>query len=66
MYRFGIPEHEGIRYGITECIEAGQGRWEKGSTWMMGGTGSGAIKVAEFGKGVTWLASFDRAKHGPP
>lgn len=67
-------EEQKTRYGVTECLEVGEGRWVKGQSWTAEGPGSQGTRMEELqgspdwrGEGggkVIWLANFDKVRHG--
>ena len=70
MHQLGVPAGDNDRYGLTECVETGNGSWEKGSTYVLSQDRSRKT-LAEVGwdetrgteKKVVWLAAFDAEKH---
>lgn len=82
MLQLGVPtadEGASRRYGVTECLERGAGRWARGRTWTVEGARPDALRVGdvvgwaalgdegdEKKEKVLWLAAFDRGKHGEP
>lgn len=72
IIQLGAPASSGERYGITQCLESGEGRWATGQTWTVGGAASATTRVGELWQAakkdgnVVWLAAYDREKHGAP
>lgn len=72
MRRLGVPTGDDGRFGVTECIELGNGYWMKGTTYMLGEAKSQKT-VKEIGwdgsRGTSskpvWIAIHDKTRHGP-
>lgn len=72
MRRLGVPTDDDDRFGVTECIELGNGYWMKGTTYILGEKKSQRT-INEIGwdesRGTSskpvWIAIHDKTRHGP-
>lgn len=72
MRRLGVPTDDDDRFGVTECIELGNGYWMRGMTYILGDVKSQKT-VKDIGwdesRGTSskpvWIAIHDKARHGP-
>lgn len=68
MRQLGVPQdgdEAGDRFGVTECVEVGDGSWIKGKTFVVSQDRSKkTLKELKWeGEKPVWLASFDAEKH---
>lgn len=68
MRQLGVPQDvdgAGDRFGVTECIEVGDGSWTKGTSFILSQDRSKkTLKDLKWeGERPVWLAPFDAEKH---
>lgn len=72
MRSLGVPTDDDDRFGVTECIELGNGHWIRGTTYILGEAKSQKT-LKEIGwdesRGTSskpvWIAIHDKTRHGP-
>ena len=72
MRRLGVPDYDNDRFGVTECVEVGDGSWTKGSTYILSEEKTKKTLKAigwDDSRGVAnkpvWIAIYDKTRHGP-
>lgn len=71
MQQLGVPGSDRDRFGVTECIDVGNGTWTKGTTYILSQDKSQKTLKAigwDDSRGTTskpiWLAVYDKDRHG--
>lgn len=72
MNQLGVPGNGNDRYGVTECVEVGNGSWAKGITYVWSEEKSKKTLKAigwDDSRGTknkpVWIAIYDKTRHGP-
>lgn len=72
MRRLGVPTDDDDRFGVTECIELGNGYWMKGTTYILGEEKAqrtleqiGWDESRGRSSKTVWIAIHDTTRHGP-